>query len=80
MKKNGQLVRDSKAEIVRCNLSYFIFPHGGAVSLDGFQKGDKRKTEERTGTWKLRFYKDTKFRFSQKANNLMSKYKITGII
>ena len=25
-KKNGQLVRGTKAELVRCNLSYFIFP------------------------------------------------------
>ena len=44
-----------KAEPLRCNLSYFIFPQWGAIPLDGLQKGEKRKTEERIGTWKLYF-------------------------
>ena len=44
-----------KAEPVRCNLSYFIFPQWGAILLDGLQKGEKWKTEDRTRTWKLYF-------------------------
>jgi len=46
LKKKGQLVRGTKAKLVCCNLSYFIFPQG-AVSSDGVQKGDKRKKESR---------------------------------
>ena len=42
-KKNGQLVWGTKAELVRCNLSYFIFPEWGAIPLDGLRKGEKKK-------------------------------------
>ena len=48
--ENGQLIGGTKAELVRCTLSYFIFPQRGAVLLDWLQKGEKRKTEERTRT------------------------------
>ena len=44
--KYEQMVRGTKAELVRCNLSYFIFPQWGAISLDRLQKGEKRKKTE----------------------------------
>ena len=37
--------RGRKAELVRCNLSYFIFPQRGAISLDKLQQGEKKKRE-----------------------------------
>ena len=57
VKKNGQLVRSTKAELVRCNISYFIFPQWGAVSSDGLQKGEKKERRENLNS-KTLFYKD----------------------
>ena len=41
-KKNGQLVRGTKAELVRCNLSYFIFPTMRSSFIRRASKGRKK--------------------------------------
>ena len=58
MKKNGQLVMGTKAELVHFNLSYFIFPQCGAILLDGLQKGEGKKKDWRENSnLKTLFYK-----------------------
>ena len=47
VEKNGQLVSGTKAELVHCNLSHFIFPQG-VISSDGLEKegGEEKKREK----------------------------------
>ena len=46
MKKNGQLVRGTKAELVRRNLSYFIFLQE-VISSHRLEKGEREREKKR---------------------------------
>ena len=68
LKKIGQLVRSTKAELVRCNISYFIFPQWGAVSSDRLQKEEKKERRENLNS-KTLFYKDCSLGSVKKRSN-----------